>query len=357
MIPYKNYRLNEKQIQFIKSVNARRSIDRYIERNGVEPQNIEQYYTVTERQLESYRRIFYSHYYAREFADEEANNMVDIAMAFSAVEDQVRLGAGAVRGDGNYQYEYWNIAVLVYRDIAPGLTKVDEYAIGTFSSLENATIQLNTLKKYAICVYHRKSNYQPLFNVDNAFHNFTQYASNESIAIPEPRSDDKEYVGVIDEYSPQLGGTIRGSVYTLNPQLMVTVSGLTQGMSIDLVYGNAVRITRGENEVLTTDGDISCLTDNLDTSFSYLLTKEKLVNRITVTDILNLGQTNIQNPQHHICARGGNFAVGHALNGGTITMEGGNTMTLLRNGLSYENITIPPQTDVDTGFDFSPIDD
>lgn len=365
MIPYENYQLSPNQIEYVKHVNARNAIEKYVKLHGAEPSDLGNYYTVNEKQLESYKRAFYSLYFAKEVANEDPSKLVDVPMEFSTVDEQTLFGASTFTDTDNYQYEYWRIAILIYNENSYGTwlsEKVSSYAIGTFSSLKNVTIKLNTCKKYAICVHYRRSKRQISLTIDNTFHNFTQYPSNTPIAIDEPQLGDKEYIGVIEEYIPHLNGTIKGVLYTLNPQLMVSVSGLTRGMSIDLKYdfGEAITVTCDENGSLTTNGDMSKLVDNLDSSFSYILTKDKLIGSIVVTDVLNImnrEQNDIQNPQCKIYDRMSRYAVGHTENGSTITIEGGNHCLLLRNSMSYESITIPTQTDIDTGFEFDTVDD
>ena len=62
MISYKDYTLTSKELNIVKKVNAKIGISRYIEENGVEPSNIEQFYDIDENRMEVYKRAMYSRY-------------------------------------------------------------------------------------------------------------------------------------------------------------------------------------------------------------------------------------------------------------------------------------------------------
>ena len=249
MIPYENYQLTEKQIERIKGENAQKAIREYIKKHGTEPDDISSFFTISQKDIDRYKRVYYAQKYENEFKEEQTGEKVDVALNFTPIEDSVRLSANATRGEETYQYEYWTIAVAIYNDYGVGYwnsSKIDGYLIGCFTSLDDVTVRLNTFKKYGICMYHRKSNYAyeritSQLPLDNAFHNFPQYPSNMCLSdygiytgakvntfVPyETQSEDKEYIGVIEEYYPQKGGTINGQLYSYNPRTIVNVSGFT----------------------------------------------------------------------------------------------------------------------------------
>jgi hypothetical protein len=183
------------------------------------------------------------------------------------------------------------------------------------------------------------------------------------------QSEDKEYIGNIDNYVPHRGGIVRGSVYCLSPKKQIIVYGLASGLTLDVNIGNGVQFYYNQSGQLTTNGDHSRLTVLSDTSFSYLMTKEELIHKLYESVICNWDYNGHGNPfarnlvptnfkfaaypprsEWCVCRKeNGDEAVG-------ITTVG--DYTVFRNEISDCEINIPPQgEDIDTGFEFDVVDD
>jgi hypothetical protein len=60
---YNQFQLTEAEVDRIKAKNARKAIRAYIKQHGTEPSDISSYYTVSNAELEHYRRIIYAQKY------------------------------------------------------------------------------------------------------------------------------------------------------------------------------------------------------------------------------------------------------------------------------------------------------
>lgn len=65
MVEYKDFSLTTAQIDNLKQENARHEIKEFIKEHGVEPEDIEDFYNVSDESIERYRKACYSIYYTR----------------------------------------------------------------------------------------------------------------------------------------------------------------------------------------------------------------------------------------------------------------------------------------------------
>lgn len=392
LIPYEEFTINVNILKKLNEYYVSKKINEYYTQNGQLPDSgTVETFTIPEKLMDRYKKHFYAEYYRKEAEFEKEygpSEMIETSFDFSTADDNgptllgakspMLLGASTSGGDAEYPYEYWNIVVF-----DKTLNKC--CGIGSFTTLENVSISLNSLKTYAFAIYHRKSKYiykqtREYIPLDNQFHNMSTirddgYISSYSIKniIPElgysmpgeeynTQSEDKEYIGTIDNYTPYKGGIVRGSVYTLSPQKLIMVSGLTSGLTLSLSLGKRIIFNCDHYGQLTTNGDPSRLTILSDTSFSYLMSKEELINKLRQSRLIyEFGNTitvcHPEDANYEIgvgsglsCQKeNGEVAVG-------VTITGG--YTICRNGISELGINIPPQgEDIDTGFEFNTIDD
>ena len=345
-----------------------------------------------EDKLERYKKHYYAEYYRKELEFEEKygpSEMIETTFEFSSVDENnsqilgksksLILGNGSSGDNENYLYEYWVIIIPFSA----------EYMVGMFTSLNDVTIALNSLKKYTIYVYHRKSNHQyaDLMHLwktngtidsgpakfDNTFHSCPLYVSmdissystrvNGEIINYETQLEDKEYFGIVEDYVPRKGGIISGNVYTLNPRMIVTISGLTDDVKCKIkepyLYDKNVVFTRRQNGDYYANEDNSKITKLSDNSFTYLLTKDEIVNTLTLSRI-NEWKNQISSLNSTACTWFGCDIYDkddHFIE--TLYANDGCAIGLYRNNLTDGGtITIPPYGEnIDTGFDFTAIDD
>ena len=393
MVPYNDFQLTEKQINTVKKEYAKQKIAKYIKEHGTEPDDLKPFYSVTETQLEAFRMKLYAKQSIDEFEYEQEHGpseMVETRFSFNNVDDmespilgfdKLSYKLGASVDDDEYQYEYWNIAVI----------GGDYPIIGSFSSLREAKVTLNTLKKYDIFVYLRKSKYGyektlTSFNIDNEFHQsdmpfgyikeqpLSDYMVQPKGPKYETQLEDKEYFGMIQKYTPTRNGVVSGSVYTLNPRLQVNVSGLTEGLKCVLHYhsytpyhsafgwlsyptheGVVVKHEIGQN--ITFEGDLHNFVQTSDSSFSCYFEKDYLLASFygLRTEIASYNP-NIAAKDFWVGWGGGCLWYGPIDGEANISLPG--SSDIKRNEITVKNEIIPPQgEDIDTGFEFDAVDD
>ena len=62
MISYSEFKLTDAQLEHAKQEKAAKAISKYIKENGVEPTSTDEYYTLTDEELEQYKRVYYAIY-------------------------------------------------------------------------------------------------------------------------------------------------------------------------------------------------------------------------------------------------------------------------------------------------------
>lgn len=243
MISYSDFQLTEQQINRIKKHNAEKSIRKYIREHGEAPADIEQYYTISDNDVEIARRVAYSHYLIKEKENApRPEDLVEVALNLSVVEDgENNTRFGAKRGGDNeeYQYEYWSILIR----------STDKVLRGNFTSLSGVTVTLDTRYDYTFYFYLRKSNTEytkmkiaqeydgtDIFSdFDNTFHevNYVPYLSykTQEGGFAPTQKNDKEYLGHVI-YHPSPGKKVTGNVYTFNPVIYFPISGFNADSGI-----------------------------------------------------------------------------------------------------------------------------
>lgn len=362
MISYNDFQLTSAQIEHIKRDNATRAISKYIKENGVEPSSNEKYFTATSEEMERYRRIYYSMYLAKgdekTNADTDEGQLISVGLNVSVIDDSSSLNeASLLRLSSNeeYTYDYWDVAVYIKKIGYNGMAGYYQYKIGYFRSLNNAKITLNTLEKYAFIIHYAKSNHE--INVDNKFHNFSHYLDEVQTLY----EDDKEYIGFVDDFEPKIGKSVKVTVYTYNPQIIVNISGLTNGIECKISKGHVgynlgsyITISRDSDGTITTDGDYSRLSIESESYLKYHLLRTEIP-FLKLTSVIN---ADIENKECILETSTYDISI-NAINKNSIKglNDGYNTYTLLRNDTSEINIIIPPQENIDTDIDVEIIED
>lgn len=395
LIPYEQFTINGNILKKLNEYYVSKKINEYYTQNGQLPDSgTVETFTMPEKLMDRYKKHFYAEYYRKEVEFEKEygpSEMIETSFDFSATEDgdstifgTTRSGENGVEDD--YQYKYWS--VIVER---PG---AGDYMVGMFTSLKDATISLNSIRKYNIYVYHRKSNYQydglmrtiksnatygyepvPL---DNAFHvcpvymgmdisSYSPWVNGKYISY-ETQMEDKEYFGVVKDYTPQKGGVISGYVYTLNPRMTISISGLTDEITAIInidshnIDGYAkVTFEIDENGNVLANGNSSGITKISDSLFTYLVTKERIVNTLGLSKIDSWAEY-ISNPNHcsvQVWVGGSIYDKNGNELGNMLSNDNGRGCVMCRNGLVNTIVlTVPPYGEyVDNGFDFNVIDD
>ena len=62
MLSYSEFKLTDAQLEHAKQEKAAKAISKYIKENGVEPTSTDEYYTLTDEELEQYKRVYYAIY-------------------------------------------------------------------------------------------------------------------------------------------------------------------------------------------------------------------------------------------------------------------------------------------------------
>ena len=62
MISYSEFKLTDAQLEHAKQEKAAKAISKYIKENGVEPTSTDEYYALTDEELEQYKRVYYAIY-------------------------------------------------------------------------------------------------------------------------------------------------------------------------------------------------------------------------------------------------------------------------------------------------------
>ena len=75
MKTYEEFELSPFQIEMLKKANANCAIKKYIKKYGTAPENMEQFYTYTQKQYDAYKRIAYSKYASQQLMNENASDI------------------------------------------------------------------------------------------------------------------------------------------------------------------------------------------------------------------------------------------------------------------------------------------
>jgi hypothetical protein len=373
LIPYEEFSINENTLDKLNEHYVNRKISDYFTQHGQLPDSgTVETYGIPSELMDRYKKYYYSEYYKKEWELEKEygpSEIIETTFDFSTIEDidstvlgspSLRFGAGVSGGDKEYQYEYWSIIIIG--------DNWNFRRIGSFTSLKNVTISLNSLKEYTIYAYLRKSDYlydsiSEGFQVDNQFHKFVGNTGQTiSNYVNGTQMEDAEYIGVVNNYKPTPNGVITGSVYSLNPHVEITFSGFTNGMSCEFAFQPdvvSIIINYKENGELETAGvgDINRLTKLTDTSFMYLVTKQDLIPVLRLGHYTRSNIGNIQSPQCELIVPHIHLIV-YKPNGLICDGVESNILEMYRNTLTYGVIYVPPQgEEIDTGFDIDIIDD
>ena len=219
IIPYEQFQIKEETIKRLTGFYVDRKVAEYFRKNGVLPTpDVVDTFVMPPEVMEEHRKNLYAKYYKQELDFEKKygpGEMIEISFNLSTSDDNnsellggkspLLFGSGENENDTEYQYGYWSIVVMD--------EKLNILKIGSFTSLENAIITLNSIKKYNIFVYYRRSNYlydkiisyHPILN---EFHDvFTKESGHYEIRMSDyfdyqTQMEDKEYIGVIKDYVP-----------------------------------------------------------------------------------------------------------------------------------------------------------
>ena len=383
LIPYEEFTINVNILKKLNEYYVSKKINEYYTQNGQLPDSgTVETFTIPEKLMDRYKKHFYAEYYRKEAEFEKEygpSEMIETSFDFSTADDSestllgakspMLLGANTSGDDTEYQYEYWSIVI----------DGNNTHKIGQFTSLKNARIELYSLSKYRIYVYHRKSNYQyesitPGASINNRFSDYWwRLIEGHDISKYPPyktQSEDKEYIGFIDNYVPTQGGSVKGNVYTLNPRILLNVSGLTNDVSFELnayvglegYYGkSSITLMQYSGGTITLNESISGFTRTSDSSFSCVLNKD------IVASILPIFIENGPSPfndnnriEEKSCGIPYDFGLRCFVGGeekARIYPIGFDNI-LHRNDITTMNVIIPPLgTNIDTGFEFDTIDD
>lgn len=392
LIPYEEFSIDRNTLNKLNEHYVNRKINEYFTQHGQLPDSgAVETYSIPPELMDRYKRYYYSEYYKKVCELEKEygpGENVETRFSFSTNEDSgdeilgssLRLGEGVGNNEEEYQYEYWNIVVIGgYKydlGISPTFRK-----IGSFTSLENATITLYSLTEYQIYVYLRKSNSQydrtiAAIPLDNQFHDFNsgQIIGNTKISDYSTPSnyyttenEDKEYIGVVNSYVPKRGGVISGNIYTLNPRIQLNVSGLTDGATYKLMYGTPITVLRDSGGSITiVDNNSVNLVQTSDSSFSCLLQKNVIARSVGVyaSTTNNIYIHSLfdefyypNNRIEDINSIYGQTGSIHCFVDGQIKDSAGFSF-IPRNNIITLDVVLPELgVNVDTGFDFDTIDD
>lgn len=379
VIPYEEFHIKESVLNRLIEAYADRKINEYFTQHGEFPdaEIISSFHTLPTDLMEKYKKFFYTKYYHDKYHYEQEHGPskeIEVSFDFPSVGENNYQILGSVKspilGEGisgnseEYLYDYWNIAVC-----ADG----QRYAIGSFTSLSGVTLRVNTVVKYTFWVYHRKSNHQyertmSSLPIDNTFHPFTgddwsyfsisdyRFDTEDGEIIYDTQLEDKEYIGGIVDFEPSEGRNVTCSVYTFNPRVVSSVSGVVEGLYCYLRYGqerDKIKVTHEQGGGLITDGNIECLTQTSETSFDYLITRDKLYPSLGLFSL-----NGIDNPQCTIFNYISSWVTAFISDREIYPTCYG--VSYRRNGIEYNQVMLPTHpegTEIDTGFEIDAVDD
>lgn len=418
MISYRDYQLPQSTIDYLKQKNARQSIAKYILEHGEEPSDINQFFVVSPAQIEQYKRISYAKLLTSgkdpESQEDEQGELVTRSFGISAVDDNILGANGEIlrAGNDNYQYNYWRIIVISHlrTDYSTLVSSANLYAIGDFTSLENASIVLDTRYHYTFLIYLRKTNFiyegMLTYNVISSIHSYDSIFANlpdnvfkyeneinggsfsgilysynnpfdDNHEIFGTQNLDKEYIGTVLKYDPLLQTSISGNVYTLNPQLICTFNNFTKDsgtLSIELEENNSTTTYLNSlgiysikfwynNNIIETNGKGTIL-NQTETSFDYVFAKQELIQSYDIGSISRmsfnvslLGTANFVQSNSSIMTNIP-FTVSVSKEGYLSNTTGKILFSLLRNSSVTTSVTVPNLgTTTEPGIDIGIVDD
>lgn len=381
MQTYEEYTLNEEVINNLKTALLSQWIERYYNNKGIYPtaEEIANANVWNRETYEKYKRVSYARYLAANINEEESGEMIDVAMNFSTIDDDVPTLFGTKGGGNNeeYQYEYWRI--VVQGD--------EQWKSGNFTSLRNVTIRLKLNEYYNFYIYLCKSNseYNKLGRelITNEFDSSSSilydYYDTDSETL---QINDKEYIGKVLNYQAIPNHNISGTVYTLNPCLKCIINnfGPDRGL-LSLEYEHHIDLNSftpqketinfwySNNEIQTDGiGTIAQLSGN---SFSYVFSKKERrawfngAGSMGFSENFYTGENDdilieTDMSKKNVTIRREGYFV-------TVTKEGYIPYTnserdvifwVYRNEESVTEFTVPPgESEIDTGIDVGIIDD
>ena len=350
---YQDFSLTNEQIEHIKRKNAEIAIRKYIKKNGQEPSDISSFFTISDKDIELYKRIFYS--IESIYNKNNDNIFINSLIILSNINEDKFID--------DFKYSYWRI--FIYKGSLENYRlSGTAYKVGNFSDLEKANITLPLNEQFSFIIYLIKSNnlHNKLGNetIDNNFHNpvyHNLYDYNNDGFF----EDDKEFFGIIDSFQIKENQPITGTVYTFNPKLSCIFENYDKEKGI--IYSNKlnknkeiIKFWYSDDNFIKTNGDgIINIISN--TSFSYTFSKKELVNRINVSsEIVRNNQTcfsSQSNPEAII----GMFNLDGSRNGINFSINKENYISsnlnpiysLKRNSLSTITLNVPnlnSETDV-----------
>lgn len=223
MIPYADFKLTEKQIEQIKGENAKKRIREYIKKYGTEPNDITSFFTISQKDIDKYKRVYYAAQYKNEFAyeqEQESAESVNVCFALEKESNARKDVYGSSLIDG-YKYEYYTFQVYSKRESEEHF-QYKPYAYGAFSNVDGIQILLKKGYVYEFHVYYRArnqvaGNYNELGYVENKgwlFPTDKFVLSNTGLRYMGVGNSEsvKGYYGVCSDFNPITGSVVNISL-------------------------------------------------------------------------------------------------------------------------------------------------
>ena len=123
MISYSEFKLTDAQLEHAKQEKAAKAISKYIKENGVEPTSTDEYYTLTDEELEQYKRVYYAIYLSGNGSssttastDSGSTSLSDTVKEYIDEGDKYPIAYKTTNGNGEI-YAYTDIENSVYEKI------------------------------------------------------------------------------------------------------------------------------------------------------------------------------------------------------------------------------------------------